>query len=104
MRRLFVSLLALIMVGMSTMSPAMYAPAAADAQEMPCHQSDAGKQASNSGGDCDLCGMHLCCMAFMAPASAVASKAEIRALPIRASEGFAAGFVPDHPDPPPLAL
>jgi hypothetical protein len=100
MRRVLASFLILIMLGLSGMSFASAsAPAAADAQEMPCHQSDPDKQAS------DQCpGAHLCCIAFMASAPVVVPATEIRALPIRTGESFAAGFVPDHLDPPPLAL
>lgn len=50
------------------------------------------------------CSEHDCCAAFIAPAAGVPLPALAGALAIRTGVRLAGGFVPEHLDPPPLAL
>ena len=103
MRRVVASMLIAVMLGMPLTGFADQVPASADAQEMPCHGNGNDQPSPNLGGDCESCGSaHICCVAFMAPASLVASPEIVGAFRISFGERYAAGFVPDQLDPPPL--
>jgi hypothetical protein len=70
------------------------------------HDHDAG---SNTHGDdskhhCDACAEHCTGASFVAQAASVSLAPMPRAQLIVHGDRFAAGHVPDHLDPPPLAL
>ena len=54
--------------------------------------------------DCSICVEHCSSASFAVPAPADVLLARDGARRIALDEAFAAGFVPDHLDPPPLAL
>lgn len=54
--------------------------------------------------DCNVCVEHCSSASFAVPAPTGALLAADRATRIVSGESFSAGFVPDHLDPPPLAL
>jgi len=54
--------------------------------------------------DCNTCVEHCSSASFAVPAPIGAALASEGAARIASGEPFAAGFVPDHLDPPPLAL
>jgi hypothetical protein len=71
--------------------------------EAGCHHEGETQSGSDTGPRCGTCAEHGCCASFLAPAAAGASPALAGAARIRLGEQFAAGFVPEHLDPPPLA-
>lgn len=54
--------------------------------------------------DCNICAEHCTSGSFVVPASADSLLVPGMTAPAVGGETFAAGFVPDHLDPPPLAL
>lgn len=67
--------------------------------DMPCCDHEEGGQ--NQGASCE---QHDCCAAFLAPSLNVAALAFAGASVAWTGERVFAGFVPEHLDPPPLAL
>ena len=113
MKRCKIAVLALLMVLMPLRGFAADAMrlSPAGAHDAAMHQMAAGQDVSccdheegapnNSGGSC---GDHDCCASFLAPAAAVLLPTIPGAIRIQIGAAFAAGFVPEHLDPPPLAL
>jgi hypothetical protein len=105
MRRVFASMLMLAMIAMPLSGVAFKAPASSEMQDMPCHTNGPDQASPGLGGGCDSCGTaHICCIAFMAPASVAVSPVTVSAHRIRFGDRHDAGIVPDPLDPPPLAL
>ena len=110
MRRCKLTVLALLMVLMPLrgMAGTMQLPSAPSGSalhqmtanhDMPCCDDEGGGQ--NQGASCE---QHDCCAAFLAPSLNVAAPAFAGASVAWTGERLFAGFVPEHLDPPPLAL
>jgi len=85
------------------LSPAGSQDEAAHA-EAGCHHEADKQPGPDTSRHCNTCAEHGCCASFLAPAQAGDLPAPAGAVRIRPGEQFAAGFVPEHLDPPPLAL
>jgi hypothetical protein len=59
---------------------------------------------SDNGHSCASCSEHGCCASIIVAAAASVTPSAAARLRIPLGERLAAGFVPDHLDPPPLAL
>jgi hypothetical protein len=73
-------------------------------QEHRGHDDHGAAPAPASTPDCNVCVEHCSSASFAVPAPIGAPLAAGRATRIVSGESFSAGFVPDHLDPPPLAL
>jgi hypothetical protein len=101
MRRFQVALLVLLALLMPLRAFAMMPAAGEPAQQTqvpPCHEPEPASD------DCGKCTDHGCCASYVAPAAPVFAGAAAPAQRISLGARFSAGFVPDHLDPPPLAL
>lgn len=97
--------LAAVTVGFCAMGhqePAAHAGAGHDHGAHDHEQGSAPEPASTP--DCNMCVEHCGSASFAVPAPLGASLVSDRTARIASGESFAAGFVPDHLDPPPLAL
>ena len=93
--------LAAVTVGFCAMGHHDSAPAV---EEHDGHH-DHGHAPEPAGGpDCSICVEHCSSASFAVPAPAGALFAPGGSSRMALDEAFAAGFVPDHLDPPPLAL
>jgi hypothetical protein len=73
--------------------------------DMPCHSQesqDMDTKGATDGSSCDRA--HACCAVALPPVPALATSIPAPTLPIASGEVSFTGFVPDHLDPPPLAL
>ena len=94
------------------MAAASMAFAPAPAQEAPahagggCHHEEEQQQPSHSGSthSCASCAEHGCCASVIVAAPPSMTPPAACGPRIVPGERFAAGFVPEHLDPPPLAL
>jgi len=96
--------LAAVTVGFCAMGdhPAAAQAHAGHGQDAPHDHGSAPEPASTA--DCNTCVEHCSSATFAVPAPIGAALAAEGAARIASGEPFAAGFVPDHLDPPPLAL
>jgi hypothetical protein len=98
--------LAAVTVGFCAMG---HKDAASHAHAQPAHD-DHGHHAADhapdtgSSPDCNVCAEHCNSASFAVPAPFDALVAAVHSGRIALGAVFAAGFVPDHLDPPPLAL
>ena len=77
-----------------------HAPAALQGETVHAHDC-----CDQQDGDSSVpCAEHDCCATFIATAAAVPLPALAGTLPIQIGVQLTAGFVPEHLDPPPLAL
>jgi len=82
----------------------------ADAQEQAshsdggCHHGEEQPAHSDRGHACGACAEHGCCASVITGAAAAVMPPVAGNLRIALGARFAAGFVADHLDPPPLAL
>ena len=113
MRRFRTALLVMLALLMPLRGMAAVAMAFAPApeQEVPahadsgCHHEDSQQPAhSEQGHSCASCAEHGCCASVIVAAPSSVTPSAPARLSIPLGERFAAGFVPDHLDPPPLAL
>jgi hypothetical protein len=80
------------------------------AQEQPahaeggCHHEEDQSSHSDKGHSCATCAEHGCCASVIVAAAASVTPPAAAGLRIVVGERFIAGFVPEHLDPPPLAL
>jgi hypothetical protein len=69
-----------------------------------CHQGEEKAAHTDTGHSCGTCSEHGCCASFLTCAPAGVLSPVAGGWRIVLGERFAAGFVPEHLDPPPLAL
>jgi hypothetical protein len=81
--------------------PVQEQPAHADGG---CHHEEEQSSHSDNGHSCASCSEHGCCASIIVAAAASVTPSAAARLRIPLGERLAAGFVPDHLDPPPLAL
>ena len=97
--------LAAVTVGFCAMGHQEPAALAGEAQEHGVHHGEHGHPPQPDGApDCSICVEHCSSASFAVPAPLQTPAFIQRSGRIVLGERFAAGFVPDHLDPPPLAL
>ena len=112
MRRFHTALLVVLalLMPLRGMAAATMGFAPAQGQETPahaeegCHHQEEQPAPADKGRSCATCAEHGCCASFIAAAAASVIPPAAGGLRIVLGEHFAAGFVPEHLDPPPLAL
>jgi len=72
--------------------------------EAGCHHEDAKQSSPDTNHNCNTCAEHGCCGAFLTSIANDVLPAFITAARITLGQRLIAGFVPEHLDPPPLAL
>jgi hypothetical protein len=94
---------AAVTVGFCAMSPAVQANAATGHAASHEHDSALHPHGDVNHDRCDACAEH-CASASVVTSGELPLPSPAGAGRVARGEGFAAGFVPDHLDPPPLAL
>jgi hypothetical protein len=96
--------LAAVTVGFCAMGQHPEMPAHADAHDASSHHPHGHAPQSDNAPDCSMCAEHCSSASFAVPAIFETVFAAHRSARIALGESFSAGFVPEHLDPPPLAL
>jgi len=94
---------AAVTVGFCAMSQHAAVQADAATDHAASHEHDSALHPHGDGDRCDACAEH-CASASVVTSSELSLPSPASAGRVARGEGFAAGFVPDHLDRPPLAL